>query len=271
MLSKYHNLRGDFHDLKTTLQAEFDLLKKATLKNIQNIQEAVQSQQAYTTALFGHINSLYIKLAQLNKQVQIHCLYPHPQSDVIQLNAPDYDPDIDRQLDPVIEVQSPNAETAKEDTPPDTSKSEHHTAIPQITNRPEPQPSEVSADTDHTEYHSSEQPRAEHPSDYCPQLEDIPELETDEENWDKGQFDDAELIDHHNTTEESDRICHEYSAYFETTDQEYSPYHNTTQGIEYQIPKLDYYNTNTQPKQHQRYQNPNKYLPPPPSIEDLYT
>ena len=88
------------------------------MKNVQNIQEAVQSQQAYTTALFGHINSLYTKLVQLDKQVQIHCLYPHPQSDVIQLNAPDYDPDIDRQLDPVTDVQSPNAETAKEDNPP---------------------------------------------------------------------------------------------------------------------------------------------------------
>ena len=31
-----------FHDLKTTLQAEFDLLKTATSKNIQNTQEAVQ-------------------------------------------------------------------------------------------------------------------------------------------------------------------------------------------------------------------------------------
>ena len=203
VLSKYHSLPDYFHDFKTTLQAEFNLLKKTTLKNIQNIQEAVQSQQAYTTGLFGHINTLYTNLAQLDKQVQIHCLYPHPQSDIIQLNAPDYDPDIDRELDPVTDVQSLNAESAKEDTPTDTSKSEYHTAISPTTNRPEHQPSEVSADTDHPEYHSSKQPRAEHPSDYHPQLEDIPELETDDENWDEGQFDDAELIDHHNTTNTS--------------------------------------------------------------------
>ena len=57
VFSKYRNLPDHFHDLKITLQAEFDLLKKATLKNVQNIQEAVQSQQAYTTALFGHINT----------------------------------------------------------------------------------------------------------------------------------------------------------------------------------------------------------------------
>ena len=80
----------------------------------------------------------------------------------------------------------------------------------------------------------------EHPSNYHPPLEDIPELETDEENWD-----DAELLYNHNSTEESDRIHCAYSAYFEKVkDQEYSPYH-TAQGIEYYIPEPDYYHTNT--------------------------
>ena len=109
VLPKYNYLPDHFHDLKTILQTDFNLLKKATSKNIENIQEAIQSQQAYTTALYGHINSLYTKLAQLNRQVQIHCLYPHPQSDVVQLNAPEYDPDIDGQPDPVTDIQSLNA------------------------------------------------------------------------------------------------------------------------------------------------------------------
>ena len=70
------------------------------------------------------------------------------------------------------------------------------------------------------------------------QMEDIPELEDDEENWEEGQFVDADFIDHHNTTEESGRIHHEYSAYFEkVTEQGYSPYHSTTTGLEYQIPE----------------------------------
>ena len=245
MLSKYRNLPNHFHDLKTTLQAKFELLKKATSKNIQNIQEAVQSQQQCPTVLFGHINTLYAKLAQLDKQVQMHCIYLHLQLDVIQLNAPDYDPYIDGEPAPTIDEQSPNAESAKEDTPTAPSKPREYTAVPLPTNRPEHQSSEVSADTDHTEVNSSEQTREEHPSDYCPQLEDIPELETDEENSDNGQFDDAELLNCHNSTEESDRICREYSAYFEKVeDQEYSLYH-TTQGVEYQIPEPDYYNSDT--------------------------
>ena len=141
MLSKYHNLPDHFHDLKTTIQAEFDLLKTATSKNIQNINETVQSQQAYTTVLYGHINTLYTKLAHLDKQVQIHCIYPHPQLDIIPLNAPDYDPDIDRDPDPVTDAQPPNAKPNKEDTSTGTPKSEDHPTISPITNRPEHQPS----------------------------------------------------------------------------------------------------------------------------------
>ena len=114
-------------------------------------------------------------------------------------------------------------------------------------------------------------PRAEHPSDYCPQLEDIPELEDNEENWEEGQFTDANLIDHQNTTEESDRIRCKYSAHFEkVTDQAYSSYHSTTQGLEYQIPEPEYYNSDTHSNPYQRYQNPNIYLPFPPSTEDLH-
>ena len=131
-----------------TLQAKFELLKKATSKNIQNIQEVVQSQQTYTTVLSGHINTLYTKLVHLDKQVQIHCLYPHPQSDVIQLNAPDYDPDIDRGLDPATDIQPLNAQSDKEDTSMETPKPEGHTTSPPITNRPEHQPSEVLPDID---------------------------------------------------------------------------------------------------------------------------
>ena len=98
-------------------------------------------------------------------------------------------------------------------------------------------------------------------------MEDIPELETDEENWDNGHFDDVELLYNHNCTGESDRIHHEYSAYFEKVkDQEYSPYH-TVQGIEYHIPEPDYYHTNTRLKWHQRQQNQNVYLPHLPLLK----
>ena len=78
-------------------------------------------------------------------------------------------------------------------------------------------------------------------------------------------------MDQQNTTEESDPIHHEYSAHFKkVTDQGYSSQNNRMPELEYYIPKPEYYNSDTRPKQYQRYQNPNVYLPPPPSTEDLW-
>ena len=149
--------RPFFHDLKTTLQTEFDLLKTATSKNIQNIQETIQSQQAYMMVLSGHINTLYTKLAHLDRQIQIHCIYPHSQSDVIQLNAPDYDPDIDGEPDSVTDIQQSNAESVKEDTFTGTSNSEDHTTIHLTTNRSEHQPLEVPSDIHGSEHNNVKQ------------------------------------------------------------------------------------------------------------------
>ena len=113
VLSKYHNLLDHFHDLKTALQTEFDLLKTATSKNVQNLQETVQAQQAYTTVLLGHIVAIHTKLAHLDKQIQIHCIYPHHHSDAVQLNALVYDPDIDRDTNPANAIQPLNTDAAK--------------------------------------------------------------------------------------------------------------------------------------------------------------
>ena len=99
VLSKYDRLPDHFHNLQTTLQTEFSLLKEATSKNIENLQEAVNLQQTYTTSLCSHVNSIYTKLAQLDRQIQTHCLYPYLQSDVVQINALEYDSNIDGQTE----------------------------------------------------------------------------------------------------------------------------------------------------------------------------
>ena len=67
---------------------------------------------------------------------------------VVQLNAPEYNLDIDGQPDPVPDIQSsaashtastaqqsPNAEIIKEDTAPDAANSEQYTASSMDTNR----------------------------------------------------------------------------------------------------------------------------------------
>ena len=157
MLSKYHNLLDHFHDLKTTLQTKFGLLKTATSKNVQNLQEMIQAQQAYMMVLSGHIAALHTKLAHLDKQIQIHCIYPHPQSDAVQLNAPDYDPDIDGELNSVSAIQPSNTDSVKEETITGTTEPENHTTICSTTNRSEHQPSEAWSDSQTNEPDNAEQ------------------------------------------------------------------------------------------------------------------
>ena len=92
----------------------------------------------------------------------------------------------------------------------------------------------------------------------------------EDKDWEDGQFTDADLIDHHNTTTKSDQICWEYSAHFaKSTDQEYYSQNNITPGLDYYIPEHEYYNSDTRPKQYKTYQNLNVYLAPPPDTEGL--
>ena len=107
--------------------------------------------------LSGHITALYTKLAQLDKQIQIHCIYPHSQSDAIQLNALDYDPDIDGQPDSVNAIQSSNADSVKEDTFTGTSKPEDNITICLISTRSEHQSLEAPSDIQTNEHDNAEQ------------------------------------------------------------------------------------------------------------------
>ena len=179
ILSKYDRLPDHFHDLQTMLQTEFSLLKKATSKNIENLQEAVNLQQTYTTSFCSHINAIYAKLAQLDRQVQTHCLYPYPQSDVVQINAPEYDSDIDGQTDLLPEIEpsmashtactaevSSHAKNIEEDTAPVTTNSEEHPASSQGSDKLEPQSQPVPDSTEHSVLTS----KAQHCSVSCKYL-----------------------------------------------------------------------------------------------------
>ena len=98
VLTKYDKLPDHFHDLQITSQTEFALWKKATSKNIEQFQDAINLQQTYITSLCSHINTIYAKLVELENQIQTHCLYPHSQTDSVQINAPEYNSDIDGQI-----------------------------------------------------------------------------------------------------------------------------------------------------------------------------
>ena len=76
--------------------------------------------------------------------------------------------------------------------------------LPQDSDRLESQSQPVLNSPEHSVHQDTEQSREDYQNNYRPQLEDIPELEDDKENWEEGQFVDADLIDHLNTTAESD-------------------------------------------------------------------
>ena len=139
VLSKYDKLPDHFHDLQTTLQTEFNLLKKATSKNIKNLHKCIQ--QMYTTSLCSHVNTICTKLAQLEKQIQIHCLYSHSQTDAVQINAPEYNSDIDRHID--IQPQAPShAKNTEEDSALVTANSKEYSMLSQDSDRFESQTKE---------------------------------------------------------------------------------------------------------------------------------
>ena len=111
---KHHNIPDDFPDLhlhfddfKTSLETDFNHLKEAISRNIQNIQTSLNLQQMYSSSLCSHVNNIYSKLSELQKQIQHHCMYMNQgdtiqfeapelnQGDTIQIEAPKFDPDID--------------------------------------------------------------------------------------------------------------------------------------------------------------------------------
>ena len=98
---KHHNIPDDlenlhlhFDNFKTSLETDFNHLKEATSHNIQNIQMSLNLQQMYSSSLCLHINNIYSKLSELQKQIQHHHMYMN-QGDTVQIEAPEFDPDID--------------------------------------------------------------------------------------------------------------------------------------------------------------------------------
>ena len=107
--------------------------------------------------LLGHIAALHTKLVHLDKKIQIQCIYSHPQSDAVQLNAPDYDADIDGELNSINAVQPSNADSVKEETVTSTTEPEDYITICSTTNRSEHQPSEAHSDSQTIEPDNAEQ------------------------------------------------------------------------------------------------------------------
>ena len=93
-------------NFKSNIEKEFAFLKEATCKNMENFQSSLNLQQMYSTALCSHVNNIYNKLVEIQQQLS-HSNQHMNTGDVIQIEAPDFDPDIDGVL-PISADQSIN-------------------------------------------------------------------------------------------------------------------------------------------------------------------
>ena len=109
ILRKYHSLPDDVADLhfhfdsfKNSIEINFRHLKEVKSRNVENIQTSLGIQQTYSSTLCSHINNIYSKLSELQKHIHHHCMYLHQrdQSDTVQIDTPEFDPDIDGDSQP---------------------------------------------------------------------------------------------------------------------------------------------------------------------------
>ena len=227
-----------FHldDFKNGIEKEFAFLKEATWKNIENFQSSLNLQQMYSTSLCSHVNNIYNKLVEL--QWQLHLPDPHMNTgDMIQIEVPDFDPDIDELLPTTMDQDTNDPVTQGSVTP--TLKSAE-TVIECRT----PAPSHQDIDTQEVDWPDAipveipPQPNQQIEQSIpiqltrCnPEPAKIPQLE---ENSEEEEYQDLETyLTHHNTFEASQRIHRDYRStllalddnkYYQEIDRTYHTY-----------------------------------------------
>ena len=211
-------------------------MKKATSRNVENFQTSLNLQQTYSTSLCLHVNNIYNKLAELQRQIQ-HC-DPHMNSrDTIQIEAPDFDPDIDDISSPTTD-EIPNklltqgtASPTPKTTEPEIECSTPATSTQQIalqdTDWPDAISVEIPSQIDQSEDQGIDRHQTQRNSDRA----EIPNLE---ENSEEEQYTNLDsYLAQHNTYEVRQRICQDYRShllaldddrYFEEVDQAYYTY-----------------------------------------------
>ena len=239
-------------NFKSSIEKEFTFLKEATHKNVENFQSSLNLQQTYSTALCSHVNNIYNKLAEIQQQLP-HSNQHMNTGDMIQIEAPDFDPDIDKVFPISVDQNTDHQETqgsvistqkfAEKTVECRTPASLHQDAqdidwLDVIPVEILPQPDQNIKQNIYTLPIQCEIDQAE-----------IPQLEADPK---EEQFQDLQTyLTHHNTYEESQCICREYRArllelddnrYYQEIDSVYQTYGP--------LPVQDYILANQAPSPH---------------------
>ena len=209
------DLHLHFDDFKSSIEKDFAFLKEATLRNVENFQTSLNLQQTYSAFLCLHMNNIYNKLAELQRQIQ-HC-DPHMNpADKIQIEAPDFDPDIDNVSPTAIDQESNNRLIQGTASPtPKTTELEIECTTPAPSNQ-----YTASQETDWPDSIPVEIPsQIDQPNDQRIDIQwtqcnsepvEIPQLE---ENSEEEQYPDLDsYLAHHNTFEASQCIRQYYQS-----------------------------------------------------------
>ena len=243
-------------NFKSNIEKEFAFLKEATRKNVENFQSSLNLQQMYSAALCSHVNNIYNKLVEIQQQLS------HPNQhmntgDVIQIEAPDFDPDID-EAPPISADQSINHQEtqgsvistqklAEKTAECRTPASSHQDA--QDIDWPDAIPVEIPPQPDQ----NIEQSVPTLPIQCEIDQAEIPQLEEDPEEEQPQDL--QTYLTHHNTYEESQHIHRDYRAmlleldndrYYQEIDRAYQTYGS--------IPAQDYILANQAPSPHRTTQ-----------------
>ena len=213
ILDNIQDLHFHFNDFKNSIEKEFAFLKEATSKSVGNFQSSLSLQQTYSASLCSHVNNVYNKLAELQQQIQHRDPHMNP-GDTIQIEVPDFDPDIDDISPTTIDQQSNNLSTQGSATPNSKAKEqqiEHITPAPSHHNTDSQEidwldaiPVEIPPQRDQ----QNDQRINIQPTPRNSEPVKIPQLE---ENSDEEQHQDMDsYLTHHNTFEASQRIRRDY-------------------------------------------------------------
>ena len=196
-------------------------MKEATSRNIENFQTSLNFQQTYSSSLCLHINNIYNKLSELQRQIQNHHTHMNP-GDTVQIEAPDFDPDIDGVSSPSTD-EIPNKSLTQGTTSPAPKitkpENEYPTPAPSIqwlasedTYWPDAIPVQIPSSIAQPEDQGLDRHQTQHNSERS----EIPDLE---ENSKEEQFADLDsYLAHHNTYEASQYIHQEYRSHLHTLD-----------------------------------------------------
>ena len=217
IFSKHENIPDDISDLhlhidnfKINIQKEFNFLKEVTHKNVENFQTSLNLQQTYSGALGSHINNIYHKILEIQQQL------PHPTwhmntGDVIQIDAPEFDPDIDGGSPTEEHMEIQGSDIHIKHLLRESKKSKAPALPQQVAEEvdwPDAVPVEIPLQPAQDNDHNTPASPTQHETNYS----EIPQLETHTDEEEEGQFENIQTyLDHHNTYQESQNIHKEYT------------------------------------------------------------